>query len=128
MATWKTVCEIAAALPLTALGSRLGAPVWRVNEKVFVQLGGRLRVPGEEEIVRRNGDFVMVGTDLDEREALLQERPETFFLTPYYERQALVLVWLRTAHKSQLREVVTDAWRKRLTKTQLRQLGDSGGA
>jgi hypothetical protein len=52
---------------LAELGSRLGAPVWRVNSKVFVQLGGRLRVAGEEEIVRQHGELALLVVDRAER-------------------------------------------------------------
>jgi hypothetical protein len=122
VATWETVCEIAATLPSTEPGVRLGAPVWRTNGKVIVQLGGRLRVPGEDEIVKENGELIILRVaDDSEREALLQAHQDTFFVTPHYEGSRDVLVWLRKATKAQLRELVTEACRSRLTKSQLRQ-------
>lgn len=123
MANWEMVCELAAALPFTEPGVRLGAPVWRTNGKVIVQLGGRLRVPGEDEIVKENGELIILRVaDDSERHALLQAHPDTFFITPHYEGSRDVLVWLRRATKAQLRELVTEACRSRLTKTQICQL------
>jgi hypothetical protein len=122
VASWRTVCELADELPLADAGSRLGAPVWRANGKVFVQLGPRLRVPDEHDLVRAHGEVIMVKVDDDERAARLHEHPDTYFVTPYYEPQPWVLVWLRRARKRQLRELLTDGWRSRLTATQRRQL------
>ena len=124
MATWKTVCELARELPLAELSQLHGAPAWRVNGKVIAQVGPRLRVPNEDEIVRANGELMMVLVDPHERAALMQEDPDTYFMTPHYEGSRLVLVWLRRATKAQLRELLIDAWRARLSKTQLRQYGD----
>ncbi len=106
-------------LPGAELGSLHGAQVWRVRGKGLVQLGPRLRVPGEEDLVRGRGELVMLLVAPDEREALLQEDPETFFATPHYDGSPFILVWLRRVAKPRLRELLTDAWRLRASKAQI---------
>ena len=122
MVSWSTVCDLAADLPATEPGVRLGAPVWRTNGKVIVQLGGRLRVPGDDEIVKQNGELIILRV-ADDSEVLVQSQPETFFVTPHYQGSREVLVWLRNAKKAQLRELLTEACRSRLTKSQRQQFG-----
>jgi hypothetical protein len=117
MATWKTVCEIVAALPGTELDPPgRDNPAWRVNGKVLARRNPRLRVPDEEAIRRARGELVAIWIDRDEREFLVREDPETFFFTPHWESSPSVLAWLDTVRTEHLRELLTDAWRARAPK------------
>ena len=125
MATWETVCEIVAALPGTELDPPGRHPAaWRVNGKVLVRNNPRLRIAGEEAIRRRGGELVAIRTDRGEREALLQEDPDTFFITPHWEHGTSILVWLATVDTQQLRELLIDAWHARAPKRLIRELED----
>ena len=67
-------------------------------------------------------DFLVVRTDFGERAALLQEDPETFFVTPHYESYPGVIVRLATVQPDQLRELLTEAWRLVAPKRLVREL------
>jgi hypothetical protein len=121
-ATWDTVAEIMSALPGTELGMQVGgAPAWRVNGKVIVLLGPRLRTPDEEEQRKRNGTLVNIVTGYEEREALMLSDPDVFFITPHYETHPSVLCWLDRVDGGLLREVLIDAWRARAPKRLVRE-------
>ena len=75
-ATWDTVGEIVSELPGTEEGIHLGgAPAWRVNGKVIVLFGPRLRTPDEDQQRRRNGALINIVTGFPEREALMASDP-----------------------------------------------------
>jgi hypothetical protein len=127
MATWETVCEIMKALPGTELDPpQEDAPAWRVNGKVLARHNPRLRVPGEEAMRSRHGDLVAIRVfDRGERDALLRQEPQVFFITPHWQTSPSVLAWLADLPDDLLRELLTDAWRSRAPKRLVRQL-DSG--
>jgi hypothetical protein len=93
-----------------------------VDGKVIVRLNPRLRMPGEETMRRGRGELIAIRTDRDEREALLQEDPGTFLITPHWESSPFVLVWLATVESEQLRELLIDAWRSCAPKRLIRKL------
>jgi hypothetical protein len=106
------VCDIVAALPGTVLDPpERDNAAWRVKDAVLVRRSPRLRVPDEEAIRQARGELVSIRVDRSEREALLQQDPGTFFITPHWESSPCVLVWLTTADPAELRELLVDAWR-----------------
>jgi len=70
-------------------------------------------------------EFLVVRTDFGERAALLEEHPETFFVTPHYETYPGVLVRLATVRPDQLRELLTEAWRLVAPKRLVRELDEA---
>ena len=54
--------------------------------------------------------------DIEDRNALLAERPDVFFITPHYSKAPYVLVRLEAVSSEQLAELVEDAWRLRAPK------------
>jgi hypothetical protein len=121
MVRWETLCEIVGGLPGTELDTGTDHPAWRVNGKVLVRRNPRLRVPREDEIRRGRGELVAIRTDFDEREALMQMDPDTFFITPHWRTSPSVLVWLEAVDPTLLRELVVDAWRGRAPKRVVRE-------
>ena len=114
MPTWETVCEIARVLPGAEFDTAdPDHAAWRVNGKVVVRRNPRLDRSAVAEVVA-------VRTTLEERDALLDEDPQTFFLTEHWarSRNTSVLVGLATVGEEQLRELITDAWRARAKKSQ----------
>lgn len=116
MASWAFVCEILDALPATELDEGVDNPAWRVNGKVLARFNPRLRTPDEEERRAANGPLASVWVERDERELLLRDDPETYFITPHWQTSPHVLVWLARADEKRLRELLTDAWRARAPK------------
>lgn len=97
MVIWDAVRELAAALPEVEEGTAYRMPAFRVGGKVFAA-----RSPHEDALAVRAG--------FEEREFLLQARPEAFFITPHYEGHPWVLVRLDQVEPNELRDVLTEAW------------------
>ena len=54
----------------------------------------------------------MVRADREAREALLDTRPKSFFVTDHYRNYPWVLVRLGSVSHSDLRDVLVQAWRQ----------------
>jgi hypothetical protein len=111
MATWKTVRALAKKLPEVEESTWFNTPSFKVRKKSFVRL--------------KEEDVIVVLVDLDEKEALLRAEPDVFFQTPHYEGYPAMLVRLSAVEPDELREVLTDAWRRVAPK---RLLGEIDGA
>lgn len=109
MATWETVCELLAELPGTEQGLLHHNPAVRVRGKLVAYLPDNRRSRPVD--AADHEEFLVVRTDFGERAALLQEDPETFFVTPHYQSYPGVIVRLATVRPDQLRELLTEAWR-----------------
>jgi len=69
-------------------------------------------------------DTLVVRYGLEEREWLMEDAPETYYLTDYYRRYPLILVRLPRIEPDALRDVLSVSWR--LTATKIRKRGESG--
>jgi hypothetical protein len=103
MPTFEEVREFARTLPGIEEGTSYGTPAFRVRGRFL----GRLHDDGERLVLK---------IDLAEREALLQMQPSTFTVTPHYEPYPLVLIRLETVNPLELRELITEAWRREAPK------------
>ena len=56
-------------------------------------------------------DTLVVRVDLDERELLLDEAPETYYVTDYYRPYPVVLVRLSGVDRDALRDLLMVSWR-----------------
>jgi hypothetical protein len=98
VATWKTVQELAGALPSTTEERWYGTPAFKVGGKGFVR--------------QKDGMDGVVALPSEEKDALLASEPAKYFITPHYEGDgAWFLVRLAKVSKAELRELLTDAWR-----------------
>src|SRR5689334_6808283 len=52
-----------------------------------------------------------VRIDFDQRDALLAEAPETYYVTDHYVNYPMVLVRLSQVHRDELRDLLNAAWR-----------------
>lgn len=66
-------------------------------------------------------DTLVVRASYDEREWLLEDAPETYYLTDYYRRYPLVLVRLSRIDRDALRDVLTASWRLTAEKIRTRR-------
>jgi hypothetical protein len=96
MVMFERVRELALALPATEESTWFGTPSFKVRGKSFVRL--------------REDGVLVVKTDRGHREALLQVRPETYFVTPHYEAHPYVLVGLEHADEAELADLLADGW------------------
>jgi len=95
------VWRIALSLPATTEKPSYGTPDFRVRDKLFAR-------------IREEGD-VLVGwrSDVDEKEALIQSEPSTFFTTPHYDGHPMVLARFAALDVDELMELLTESWRLR---------------
>ena len=112
MTTEDDVRAAALALPSVVERPSYGTPGFRVKDKLFARL--------HEE----PGVLVLWCADQHEKAALLDDRPATFFSTPHYDGNALVLVRLAEVSAAELRELLAEAWRVRAPKRLVAELDD----
>jgi len=62
-------------------------------------------------------DSLVVRVDLEERELLLEDAPETYYVTDYYQRYPLVLVRLSHVNRDALHDLLSVSRRLALEKT-----------
>jgi hypothetical protein len=122
LATWETVCEIVGMLPGTELETdRQGRPTWRVDGRPIARRFPQLRVPDEAALLEARGEVLAIGVEPALREALLQQDPETFFVTPMWASRHAVLIWLNSIAVDELRELIVEAWQTRASKARVRR-------
>jgi hypothetical protein len=56
-------------------------------------------------------DTLVVRAEFEEREGLLEDAPDTYYITDYYRRYPVVLVRLSLLNRDVLRELLTGSWR-----------------
>jgi hypothetical protein len=66
-------------------------------------------------------DTLVVRVGFDERELLLQDAPETYYVTDYYRRYPIVLVRLSRVDRDALSDLLSVSWRLTAAKARNRQ-------
>lgn len=120
MATWDDVRRIALALPETTEGTTFGNQAWLVRGKSFVW-----QRPLTKADLRRWGAtppppdgpiLAAYVVDLDEKDALVTEEPDTFFTIEHFVGFRAVLIRLDEIEVDRLEDICTDAWLARAPK------------
>jgi hypothetical protein len=65
-------------------------------------------------------ETLVVRVTVEEREWLLEDAPETYYVTDYYRRYPVVLVRLSRIDRDALRDVLSMSWRLALVKARPR--------
>ncbi len=97
--TLDTVRKILASFPGVEEGTSYGTPGFRVAKKFLARM-------------KEDGDTLVVKCGFDERDLRMQADPDTFFTTDHYRGYPTVLVRLGRVSKTDLRDVLEEAWRK----------------
>ena len=113
--------ELALALPaVTKEVSEDGRPAYLVHGKMFCFHRGRRADAVDAASGERLSDVLMFRVaDLDEKELLLESRPDVLFTTPHFDGFPAVLMRipsLAELDRAELREFVVDAWLTRAQK------------
>lgn len=85
-------------LPSVEEGTSYGTPALKVNGKLFVRL-------------REEGDAIVLRMPFDQREGLMADDPETYYITDHYREYPYVLVRLDAVDPGALPELLKIAYR-----------------
>ena len=99
--TFETVKEIALALPGVEEGTMYGAPALKLNGKLLAC------VPIHKSA---ESDSLAVRIDYEQRDGLLADAPETYYVAPHYINSPCVLVRLRRIQPEALKELLDASW------------------
>ncbi len=96
--TFETVVRLGLALPEVEEGLSYGTPALKVQGRLLARL-------------KEDGVTLVLRCDFEEREELLREDGQTFFLTDHYLNYPAVLVRLPRIGRVRLQERLEAAWR-----------------
>ena len=97
--TFETVRQVALALPGVEEGTSYGTPAWKVKGKLFARQ-------------HQDGESLVISVDFDQREMLMAEQPETFYITDHYLNYPWILVRLTKVRADQLPDLLRQSWRR----------------
>ncbi len=100
--TFDAVREIALALPEVEESTAYGSPAFKARGKLMASMAIHKSAEPESLAVR---------IDFDQRSGLLEEAPDTFYVTDHYVNYPVVLVRLSKIRADQLRDLLQGAWR-----------------
>jgi len=107
------VKEVGLALPDVESATKYdGSPMLKVHGTFMAGLATHRSAEPNTLVVRAG---------LDEREWLLEDAPETYYLTDYYRSYPLVLVRLSRINRDALRDLLAVSWRLAVAKAGTRR-------
>ena len=100
--TFATVRELGQALPGTEEGTAYGSPALKVKGRMFACIA-----------IHRSAepDTLAIRMSFDERDLLIAEDPETYYLTDHYVDYPVVLVRLARTNRDLLRDLLRTGWK-----------------
>ena len=100
--SFEAVRKIGGTLPGVEDGTAYGSPALKVHGRMFAcRATHRSADP----------DSLVVCLDFTQRDELIANDPDTYYLTPHYVNYAVVLVRLDRIHRDALRDLLQAAWR-----------------
>ncbi len=105
--TWEDVVAVALRWPAVEETTSYGTPSLKLGKKLLARVN------------EKDHALVLKTTDLEEKAALLEGRPDVFFTTPHYEGYPAVLARWDALERPLLEELVEDAWRTAALKKHL---------
>jgi hypothetical protein len=100
--TFSTVRALGLRLPDTEEGTMYGAPALKVQGNMFVCMASNKSA---------EPNTLVVYMPFEQRDALLEEEPSTYYLKDHYRNYPVVLVRLARIHPDALRDLLHGAWR-----------------
>jgi hypothetical protein len=96
--TWATVRELALALPGVEESTSYRTPAMKVRGKLIARL-------------KEDGETIVVPMTIAKRAVRIEADPDVFFVTEPYLPWPYVLVRLAKVTRTDLRDLLQDAWR-----------------
>jgi hypothetical protein len=96
--TFKGVRKLALALKNVEESTSYGTPAFKIDGKLIARL-------------KEDGETLVVGTTLEEREEMIAAEPETYYITDHYLKYPWVLVRLTRVSPDALRDLLNRALR-----------------
>jgi len=100
--TFDAVRTIAAGLEGVEEGTAYGSPCLRLKKTMIACIA--INKAAEP-------NTLMIRLTFDQRDELIAEQPDIYYLKPHYESYPCVLVRLSQVHRDALRELLHGAWR-----------------
>jgi hypothetical protein len=109
--TWKQLCKLGRALPEVVEDHWYGTPALKVRSKAILRL-------------KENGkDVLFLLESVEEQEALIEARPDVYYITDHYKGYPSVLARLAALKVPEARVRLELGWRLKAPKT-LRETWD----
>ena len=100
--TFLTVRAIGLKLPGAEEGTAYGAPALKVGGKMFACIASHRSA---------EANTLVVWMDFAQRDALIAEAPDIYYLKEHYVNYPVVLVRLSRVHADAMRDLLAGAWR-----------------
>jgi hypothetical protein len=101
--TFRDVRRIGLALEGVEEATAYGAFCLKVNKKMIACVAINKAV---------EPNTLMIRMPIEQRDALIEEQPEVYYLKPHYEPYPCLLVRLSKVHRDALRDLLQGAWRQ----------------
>jgi hypothetical protein len=100
--TFQTVRAIGLKLPGAEASTMYGAPALKVNGKMFACIASNKAA---------EPNTLVVWIDVAQRDALIADDPDTYYLKDHYEGYPCVLVRLSKVSREAMQDLLAGAWR-----------------
>lgn len=101
--TFRTVRAIGMKLPGAETATMYGAPALKVNGKMFACIASHKSA---------EPNTLVVWIDVAQRDALLADDPDTYYLKEHYENYPCVLVRLSRVSPDAMQDLLAGSWRR----------------
>jgi hypothetical protein len=101
--TLADVRKIALTLEGVEDATAYGSPCFKVNGRILA--GIPINKQAEP-------NSLMIRMPVDQRDAMIAEEPDVYYVKPHYEPYPCLLVRLPKVHRDALRDLLTGAWRQ----------------
>jgi hypothetical protein len=109
--TFADVRKIALTLDGVSDATAYGAPCFKLNGRIFACVAVNKQA---------EPNSLMVRLPIDQRDAMVEEEPDVYYLKPHYEPYPCLLVRLSKVRRDALRDLLTGAWRQMSTEKKAR--------
>ena len=101
--TFADVGKIVLALEGVTDATAYGAPCFKLHGRIFTCMAINKQA---------EPNSLMVRLPIDQRDAMVEEEPDIYYLKPHYEPYPCLLVRLSKVRRDALRDLLTGAWRQ----------------